>query len=223
MADHHHVSDPTYWGNSWTSRGFNKVRINALDFSAAAPQRSFRGRQACRRSAAVAAATRLLATAWSQFFSTPQQKAFATTIACATALPVHAGHLAVGLSELARLNLSMYGAVLAGAQKNRENMLSSRTTDLLAWIPGNMMPSLAAQWAAHISALMEMALQTTGTLNRFAIVGYVETVQHATAIFTAIARRSVLVDDVMDDPRCGVVATLTAARQDPALDNELAR
>jgi len=154
--------------------------------------------------------------------SIPKQTAFATTEACATAFPVLAGHLVVGFSELARLNLSMYGAVLAGAQKNREGVLSLQTPELFAWPPGNMMPSIVAQWAADTRALLDMTLQTTATLNRFAVASYVETVQHATAICTAIAR-SVRGVDVIDDHRCAVAATPRTVRKDLAPKNDLAR
>ncbi|MCG5078302.1 hypothetical protein [Paraburkholderia tagetis] len=153
--------------------------------------------------------------------SIPHQNAFATREACATAFPVLA-RLAVGFSELARLNLSMYGAVLAEAQKSRESVLSLQTSELFAWLPGNLMLSIAAQWGADTSAMMDMALQTTATLNRFAFASYVETVQHATGMCTSIPR-SVRGVDVIDVHHCAVAVTPTTVRHDIALKNHLAR
>lgn len=119
--------------------------------------------------------------------SCSEEKSFATTAARAAAFPILAGHLVAGFSELARLNLSMYASVLAGAQNKRESMPPSQTPEPLAWNRAGTMLPFAAQFAAHTSAMMDMTLQTSAALNRLAIEGVVETIQHATAVIAAMS------------------------------------
>jgi hypothetical protein len=128
----------------------------------------------------------MLVTAWSQLMSIPQQKSFATTTAFLAAFPILAGHVAAGFSEHARVNLSVYGAVLAGAQKNRGRILSSQSTEQVTPTLANMLLSLVV----HTGVLMGMALQTSATLNQTALDGYVDAVRQATASFAAMARAS---------------------------------
>jgi hypothetical protein len=140
---------------------------------------------------------RLLVSTWSQFVSSPEEKKFATTAACAAAFPFLAGHLFAGFGELARLNLSMYAAVLASAQNRRESILLSQGPEALAWIQAGTMPPLAAQFAAHASAMMDVTLQTSAALNRLSLNGYVEAVRHATAAIAVIARSLTVTDAMM--------------------------
>ncbi|MFC5430563.1 hypothetical protein ACFPTO_17405 [Paraburkholderia denitrificans] len=148
------------------------------------------------------------------------KKTFATTAACAAAFPFLAGHMVVGFSELARLNLSMYAAVLAGVQNNRESMLPLQTPVPLAWNQTGGVPPFAAQFAVPTSTVIEMTLQTSAALSRFALDGYVETVRHATAAIAAMARS---VDAMMksaipvsDDSGDAVAAIPPATLQDSA-------
>ncbi|WP_213309045.1 hypothetical protein [Paraburkholderia sacchari] len=124
---------------------------------------------------------------WSQFVSSSKEKSFATTAACAAAFPILAGHLVAGFSELARLNLSMYASVLAGAQNRRESMPPSQMPEPLVWNRAGTMLPFAAQFAVQTSAVMDMTLQTSAALNRLAIDGFVETIRHATAAIAAMS------------------------------------
>ncbi|MEM5314258.1 hypothetical protein [Paraburkholderia sp. JHI869] len=153
--------------------------------------------------------------------SSPEKQSFATTAACAAAFPILAGHLVAGFSELARLNVSMYGALLAGAENHRESTQPPKTLDPFAWNRAGTLPPVAAQFAAHTSAVMDMTLQTSAALNRLALDGYVETVRHATAAIAAIARSLRITDAMMtaaspssDDSGCSVAAMAPAALQD---------
>ncbi|WP_296652749.1 hypothetical protein [Paraburkholderia sp.] len=151
------------------------------------------------------------------------QRTFATTAACAAAFPFLAGHMVAGFSELARLNLSMYAAVLVGVQNNRESLLPLQTPVPHAWSQTGGLPPFAAQFAVPTSTVIEMTLQTSAALNRFALDGYVETVRHATAAIAAMARSVRIVDVMMksaipvsDDSDCAVAAIPPATLQDSA-------
>jgi hypothetical protein len=153
--------------------------------------------------------------------SSPEKQLFATSAACAAAFPILAGHLVAGFSELERLNVSMYGALLAGAENNCESTQPSKTLEPVAWNQAGAFPPFAAQFAAHSSAVMDMTLQTSAALNRLALDGYVETVRHATAVIAAIARSLRITDAMMkaaspapDDSGCAVAAMPPAVLQD---------
>jgi hypothetical protein len=153
--------------------------------------------------------------------SSPEEKSFATTAASAAASPILAGHLVAGFSELARLNLSMYAAVLAVAQNRHESMLPSQRPETLAWNQAGTMPPFAAQFVTHMSAMMDMTLQTSAAMNRLFLDGYFETVRHVTAAVASIARSLTVTDGVMkspspdpDDSCCAVAAMPAAALQD---------
>ncbi|MCP3728430.1 hypothetical protein M3I53_35885 [Paraburkholderia sp. CNPSo 3272] len=107
--------------------------------------------------------------------SSPKVKSFATSAACAAASPVIAGCLVAGFSELARLNLSMYEASLVGAKNTRDNILPSQTPRARAWNLTGSLPPFAAQFFATPGAALDITLQTSSSLYRLALEGYVET------------------------------------------------
>ncbi|HTR08878.1 MAG TPA: hypothetical protein VMJ11_19950 [Paraburkholderia sp.] len=155
--------------------------------------------------------------------SYPEQKSFATAAACTAACPFPAIHLATALGELARLNLSMYGVVLAGARENREDITSSKTTYPLAWNQAAALPSLAVPMGAHTVALIDLTLQTTATLNRLAFASYVEMARQASAGMTAMGRSAWIADATTqvasDVPEHSPAAALGA----PAVVRDIAR
>ena len=153
--------------------------------------------------------------------SIPEQKSFAASAACAAAFPIPAIQLAAAFGALARLNLFMYGVVLARVPNRRENTPSAQTPELLAWNQAGWMPPFAAQFAVHPSAVMDMTLQMSAALNRLALNGYVETARHATAAIATIARSLRATDAMMresspapHDSACAVDAMAPAASQD---------
>ncbi len=114
----------------------------------------------------------------------------------------------------------MYAAVLAGAQNRRESTQPPQALGPCALNPAGRLPPFVVRFAAHASAVMDMTLQTSVALNRFALDGYVETVRHASAAITAMVR-SVRAANAMttlppDDSVCAVAAMPTAAMQDSA-------
>jgi len=152
---------------------------------------------------------RLLVSPWSQFVSSPEEKFVATTAARAAAFLVLAGRLVAGFSELARSN----GASLVGAQNARDNIPPSQT--LRARTPNRTgsLPPFAAQFFATPGAPLEITLQTSTSLYRLALKGYVETVRGATVVIApatsslgvtgAVAKSA---DPVPDRSACTVVA-----------------
>ncbi|CAG9267971.1 hypothetical protein C7402_10384 [Paraburkholderia unamae] len=103
-------------------------------------------------------------------------------------------HLATAFGDLARLNLSMYGVVLAGAPETGENIASSRAADPFAWHQAAALPSLAVPLGAYAVALIDMALQTSATLNRLAFAGCVEMARQASVAITAIGSGAWIAD-----------------------------
>ncbi|HKR44545.1 MAG TPA: hypothetical protein VJU59_33555 [Paraburkholderia sp.] len=166
---------------------------------------------------------RLLVSTWSQFVSSSEQKSFATTAACAAAFPFMVSDLLAGFSELARLNLSMYAAVLALAHNRRESMLPPQKQESLALnLTGRLAP-VVSPFAAHTGAVVDMTLQTSVALNCFALDGYVETARHASAAIAVMLRSLRVADSMMNstspvsvDSDCAVTAMPVAAVRDIA-------
>ena len=157
--------------------------------------------------------------------SIPDQKLFATSAACAAAFPIPAIQLAAAFGELARLNLSMYGVVLAGVRENRETIPSLTAADSLSWSQTEALPSLGVPFTAYAVALTDLMLQTVATLNRLALDGCVAMGRHATAAIAAMGESARIADaatkaasQVPDDSRCSTVATPVA----PGIAREIA-
>ena len=159
--------------------------------------------------------------------SIPEQKLFATSAACAAAFPIPVIQLAAAYGELARLNLSMYGVVLAGARENRETIPSSTKADPLAWHHAEALPSLSVPFAACTVALTGLMLQTAVALNRLALDGCVEMGRHATAAIAAMGGSARIADaatkaasQVPDDSRYSAAVTPTGVA--PGIAREIA-
>lgn len=146
--------------------------------------------------------------------SITEQKLFATSAAWAAAFPIPAIQLTAAFGELARLNLSMYGVVLAGARENQQTAPSWTTVDPLAWHHAEALPSFALPFAGWTVALTDLMFQTAAALNRLALDGCVEMGRHATAVIATIGESARSADavpkaasQIPDDIRCSMVAT----------------
>lgn len=157
--------------------------------------------------------------------STPEQKLFTPSAVCAAAFPIPAIQVAAAFGELARLNLSMYEVVLAGARENRETVLLSTTVEPPAWHHVEAQPSLTIPFTACRVALTVLMLQTAAALNRLALDGCAEMDREATAAIAAMGRSARAADaapeaasQVFDDARCSTAATPPGVAPDIALD-----
>ncbi|CAD6528647.1 hypothetical protein LMG27952_02255 [Paraburkholderia hiiakae] len=81
--------------------------------------------------------------------------------------------MVAGFSELTRLNLAMYSARLTGTQNTRDGILPPQTRGPRAGNRAVGLPLFADQFVASPSAVLEMTLQTSTSLNRLALEGYV--------------------------------------------------
>jgi len=131
--------------------------------------------------------------------STPENASFATPYEfCVTNLSLASIQLLASFSELLRLNLETCRSVYAGAGLHWENVLRAQTPEQLIKHQADTLPWLALQVSGYAQGWMDIASQTTASLNRSACDVHHGQASHVSTMLNGVTKCARGVDAMMD-------------------------